>query len=616
MATRLIRWLCVAASLIVATQSLASPPARTGRVTHLEGRVSIYLDREDGWRAARLNMPVTSENSLWTDGVARAEIRIGASAIRLNDDTTLDLVAVQDDLTLGNLQRGTLSLRIRQYEIDDFADKVQIDTADGRVILETDGRYRIDVAAGGFDTRVSVFSGRARFENRETRVPVEAGKQLVVRGFGSGTAVDIRVEAALESGFDRWAEARDARWDRTHSRIVRERWVSPYMTGYEDLDEYGEWLEDREYGRLWAPRTVAIGWAPYRYGHWTYLRPWGWTWVDDAPWGFAPFHYGRWVQVRNRWCWWPGDYRPRPVYAPALVAWFGTPGFGFTVSGAASVGWFPLGPREHYVPPYGHNSVYLQNINGVTNVAIVQPPRSYLHHVNGATIVANPVFTGGRHVGSGYTRLPPASLAQQPVVTNVGLTPRFSRDPRTMPDRRVGPPAPQPRFDAAVPPPGQPRIRAPKESHAEPVRGGPMPAPSREFPSPAQPRVQAPVPPAAATAPQGAPAALPPGSSAPARAMPPPAARQDFERTPGEREARAPRTRGRQPAPETVVPAAPPAPPAPHRAAPPVAPASPPPAITGPAPHSDKAPKPRHEEREPSDKPRGEPRAQPKAAIN
>ena len=28
---------------------------------------------------------------------------------------------------------------------------------------------------------------------------------------------------------------------------------------------------------------------------WVWLRPWGWTWVDDAPWGFAPFHYGRWL---------------------------------------------------------------------------------------------------------------------------------------------------------------------------------------------------------------------------------------------------------------------------------------------------------------------------------
>ena len=53
--------------------------------------------------------------------------------------------------------------------------------------------------------------------------------------------------------------------------------------------------------------VVAAGWAPYRYGRWAWVRPWGWTWVDDAPWGFAPFHYGRWVCGRGeRWCWAPG----------------------------------------------------------------------------------------------------------------------------------------------------------------------------------------------------------------------------------------------------------------------------------------------------------------------
>ena len=67
----------------------------------------------------------------------------------------------------------------------------------------------------------------------------------------------------------------------------------------------------------------AVDWAPYSHGHWGWVQPWGWTWVDDAPWGFAPFHYGRWVYVRDRWCWTPGACVARPVYAPALVAWVG-----------------------------------------------------------------------------------------------------------------------------------------------------------------------------------------------------------------------------------------------------------------------------------------------------
>ncbi|MFO1296524.1 MAG: DUF6600 domain-containing protein [Rubrivivax sp.] len=84
-----------------------------------------------------------------------------------------------------------------------------------------------------------------------------------------------------------------------------------------------------DYGAIWYPSTVTAGWAPYRYGRWAWVRPWGWTWVDEAPWGFAPFHYGRWVHWHGRWCWAPGGYVQRPVYAPALVAWVGGPGLGF-----------------------------------------------------------------------------------------------------------------------------------------------------------------------------------------------------------------------------------------------------------------------------------------------
>src|SRR5439155_1303456 len=81
---------------------------------------------------------------------------------------------------------------------------------------------------------------------------------------------------------------RDRRWDDARSA----RYVSRDVIGYEDLDDNGDWRDTPEYGAVWVPRRVVAGWAPYRYGHWAWVEPWGWTWIDDAPWGFAPFHYG------------------------------------------------------------------------------------------------------------------------------------------------------------------------------------------------------------------------------------------------------------------------------------------------------------------------------------
>ena len=105
------------------------------------------------------------------------------------------------------------------------------------------------------------------------------------------------------------------------------------------------------------------GWAPYRYGHWTWVSPWGWTWVDDAPWGFAPFHYGRWVVVA----------RPLVLGARALRRaaglCAGAGGLGRRRRSVSSrrrarlVGWVPLAPREPYYPHYARAGGYWKSVN-------------------------------------------------------------------------------------------------------------------------------------------------------------------------------------------------------------------------------------------------------------
>ena len=168
--------------------------------------------------------------------------------------------------------------------------------------------------------------------------------------------------------FDSWNLERDRRhYLATPSQTIQ--YVSPDVTGYEDLDEYGSWSSEAEYGYVWTPSRVGADWSPYRYGRWVWVRPWGWTWIDDAPWGYAPFHYGRWAHVRNRWCWVPGPRHVRAVYAPALVGWVGTPRVSYSGS-FAGVAWFPLGPREVYVPGRRFSPRYVERVN-VTNSMIV-----------------------------------------------------------------------------------------------------------------------------------------------------------------------------------------------------------------------------------------------------
>lgn len=394
-----LAWVSAAVLLMLVSSAFADPPARVGRIGFVEGDVSFYAERSEGWKPARLNFPVTSKNSIWTNGPGRAEVRIGASALRIEGDSILDFSRVDDARTISFLQRGVLNVRLRSYSTDDYRDTFRIETSEGVAILESNGRYRIETSQERSETRVAVFAGRVRFESGANALNVDAGKTLVA-SINAG-APSFAFTVASETPFDRWAEARDQRWDDTHARYGRERVVSTRMTGYEDLDEYGEWVEDPEYGRIWAPRVVVADWAPYRYGSWAYVRPWGWTWVDDAPWGFAPFHYGRWVFRASRWFWWPGAYNYRPVYAPALVGWYGRPGWSVSVSASAPVGWFPLAPREHFVPTYTNNVAYIRQINNVTgNVTINPPPPNFTfaNQLPGATVVQSNVMLNGESV--------------------------------------------------------------------------------------------------------------------------------------------------------------------------------------------------------------------------
>ncbi len=134
-----------------------------------------------------------------------------------------------------------------------------------------------------------------------------------------------------------------------------QQYVPPAMTGGQDLGQSGDWSSDADYGTVWIPRGVAGNWAPYRYGHWAYVAPWGWTWIDDAKWGFAPFHYGRWARIHHRWCWMPGGYAARPVYAPALVSFLGNL-LGLNLGGGPSVGSIPLGPGRSGIRPIAMGS--------------------------------------------------------------------------------------------------------------------------------------------------------------------------------------------------------------------------------------------------------------------
>ena len=387
----------------------ADPPDRVGRINLLTGTVSFRPGSVEDWAPATLNYPLTTGDNLWTDQDGQAEIHVGSMALRLASSTEFAFLNLDDQTAQIRLSSGSLNVRLRQLRPDEV---VEIDTPNASVSLVRTGSYRIDVQETG-DTAVTVREGEADVSAGSSAFTVFPPQMAEISGLDSPTT-----EVAAANPPDAWDEWCDSR-DRAEDHMVSAQYVPRDMIGIEDLDQNGTWRSMPGYGEVWQPTVVPVGWAPYRYGHWAWVDPWGWTWVDDAPWGFAPFHYGRWAFAGGAWVWVPGRIVQRPVYAPALVVFVG--GSGWAPSGGG-VAWFPLGPREPYVPPYTVTNVYVRNINishvTVTNVQTINVTTyTYVNRTVPGAIVAvpNQAFVRAQPVNSSVIVVPGNAIVRAPV---------------------------------------------------------------------------------------------------------------------------------------------------------------------------------------------------------
>ncbi|HZR59250.1 MAG TPA: DUF6600 domain-containing protein [Terriglobales bacterium] len=409
------------------------PPGRVARLDFSSGSVSFQPGGEGDWVQAVNNRPLTTGDNLWADQNSRAELELGSTSIRMNSETSVTFLDLDDHTAQIKLSQGTLEFRVRHL---DDGDTFEIDTPNLAFDVQRTGEYRIDVNANGDQTIATVWSGRGEVTGGGSSYIVIAGQQATFNGTDQ---LDHEIaQLPGRDDFDNWVLSRDQREDRAESA----NYISTEMTGYEDLDDNGHWHYVADYGPVWTPAGVAGDWAPYRYGHWVSIEPWGWTWVGDEPWGFAPYHYGRWAFVESSWCWVPGPVVVRPYYAPALVAFIGGGGFNLSVSvGGAGVGWFPLGPREVYVPWYRTSREYVNTVNitntrvnvtQVTNVYNVYNSRNtnvtritYVNqHVNnGVTVVPRDAFVNARPVARNIAHVDERQIASAPVTHEVGIQP-------------------------------------------------------------------------------------------------------------------------------------------------------------------------------------------------
>jgi hypothetical protein len=381
------------------TTAQDDPPSRVARINFIQGSVSFQPAGTEDWLEAGPNRPLTTGDQLWTDDGSRAELHLGSSAIRVSEQTGISFLNVADQAVQIQVAQGTADIRILHMWDNEV---YEIDTANVAFTILRPGEYRVDVDPDGTETLITVRNGAGAVTAGGQDYDLAGGQQYAFEGTDQ---INYSADYIPDpDDFDGWCTDRDHREDNAMSA----RYISREVTGYEDLDTYGTWRTDPTYGPVWVPTGVAVDWAPYHTGHWAFVGPWGWTWVDDAPWGFAPFHYGRWAYVGGAWGWVPGPvavvgvggvavvgggWGVRPVYAPALVGFVGGGGFSASIEiggGVAGVAWVPLGPRDVWVPGYHTSAAYMTNVN-VTSTTVIN--RTQITNVYNTTIINNNTTT-------------------------------------------------------------------------------------------------------------------------------------------------------------------------------------------------------------------------------
>src|SRR5690349_9755116 len=132
------------------------PPDRVARLSFLRGDVSFQPSGDDDWVQANLNRPLGTGDKLYTDRDSRVEMEVGAATLRLDAQTSFDILNLDDNIAQTELSEGTMNLHVRRvFEGQSY----EVDTPTLAFVITQPGDYRVDIAPDGSSTMVTVFNG-------------------------------------------------------------------------------------------------------------------------------------------------------------------------------------------------------------------------------------------------------------------------------------------------------------------------------------------------------------------------------------------------------------------------------------------------------------------------
>src|SRR5437870_197861 len=366
------------------------------RIERVDGQVAVNhsLDNTANgqWIAATVNSPISVGDRLYTRENSRSQIAFtGRNFATVDSNTSLDMLDLSSSKTQIALREGSALFDVGSLGSGSL---FEIATPCGAVDLQQPGVYRMAIDNNGYATAAAV-SGQAQVVGQGGSGTINKGEVLTVpcqgasvgsRGGSVGTISRVDNDQAgtyLDNYYRyRYPKKYDGRYRNYYTYLDDPyyydpsrnydsyNYVSEYVPGAYDLDDYGDWQYVSDYGYAWHPR-VDTGWAPYESGYWDMDYPYGLTWVSSEPWGYAPYHYGRWAYASNEWFWVPDSTYAYPTYSPALTA--------FIPLGNSSVAWVALGPGDPYSSFYYDPSwqpVYYTSQPTVTRLVNINVPNA------------------------------------------------------------------------------------------------------------------------------------------------------------------------------------------------------------------------------------------------
>ena len=302
-------------------------PVRMARFSVLSGGVNWRPTESTGWSAAQVNLPMQQGAQIYATGSSRAEVQFDDGAdMRLGGGAAATLTTMYSD-DKGEFTEVKLNSGLATFHLVNKNSEYQIDTPTSSIKAVGPAVIRVGDTSG---LELAVRSGSCSCSGASGTVSLSSGQFLEQPTDSAPYSVD---PLPPEDAWDHYNDQRDQVCYRAHPNV-------PENIGLcsNDLEDYGSWRSDSQYGQVWTP-TEPAGWQPYQQGNWCYSGAVGWTWVGHESWGWAPYHYGTWVHRGWGWGWVPGP--STQCWSPAVV--------NFT-SYNGNVAWVPLAPTEVFYP--------------------------------------------------------------------------------------------------------------------------------------------------------------------------------------------------------------------------------------------------------------------------